>query len=520
MDKNDLALQDSFRDTLRWSSVAQNSNQRGEICMLVDRCRGTGRSTIVEIHQGAHNQVYRMRWDDGIGDWAIRFPVPGKSHFTDEKVINEVRLLKLLKTRTSIPVPHVYEYCLEEANPTTLGAYIIMNWMGGRKLADVLDDKGLSDYRPLDSHGKAMLKRIYVQVAKLYLDLWALDFDAIGSPRLKQNTQEIEVVSRPLTLYMNQLLRLYGIDRRGLPKQSRTYASSTDFIFKMIELLHLQMIAQPNSIRDAPDAREKYTVRTMMDTIARGFIRLSGDNYGPFKLFGDDLTPSNILVDPENLTITGVIDWQFTYSAPSSFAGSPPWWLIPNPTDVLEVVGADGFLYAYVRRANLFIEAVEQSEHERGTNLREHRRLSVKMRKSLENMSCWFNSACRMGAKADIVYWKLLDPFCWGSFANTHQERMRRFLKVPLRRHMIDEREEFIVEKLDELHDYHRAIRSTANIRYEPHSDGSTDTDDEDGESVPPTSNTNLWGKAFHKASPSYKCTARPQVILAHSRET
>ncbi|KAK2789596.1 hypothetical protein FQN51_002695 [Onygenales sp. PD_10] len=495
MDVNALALGESAQDTWHWTIVARNSNETGEICMLVDKCRGTGRSTIVEICPGAHNLVYRMRWDDGIEDWAIRFPVPGKSQFTDEKVINEVRLLKLLKKHTSIPVPHVYEYDLDESNPTTLGAYIITNWMEGTKLEDVLDAKGLNDRRRMTPHGKAMLKWIYVQVAKLYLDLWALDFDAIGSPRLSQ-TGEIEVVSRPLTLYMNQLLRFYGINERGLPKQSRTYASSTDFIFKMIELLHLQMIAQRNSIRDAPDGREKFTVRTMMDTIAMSFIRLSGDNYGPFKLFGDDLRPSNILVHPENLTITGVIDWEFTYSAPSSFAGSPPWWLIPYPIEVLEEIGTRRFLTAYVRRANLFIAAVERNERERGTNLEGDRRLSIKMRKSLENMSCWFNFACRMGSKADILYWKLLDPYCWGSFADTHQERMRRFLKVPLRRYMIIEREEFIVRKLDQVHDYNRALRRTTNMRYEieePLSDGTTDTNDEDGESTPPIFNTNLW---------------------------
>lgn len=50
-------------------------------------------------------------------------------------------------------------------------------------------------------------------------------------------------------------------------------------------------------------------------------------NSGPFKLFCDDLHPTNILLDAD-MKITAVIDWEFTYTAPVEFVFTPPWWLL------------------------------------------------------------------------------------------------------------------------------------------------------------------------------------------------
>ncbi|KAF5129767.1 hypothetical protein E5D57_006098 [Metarhizium anisopliae] len=46
-----------------------------------------------------------------------------------------------------------------------------------------------------------------------------------------------------------------------------------------------------------------------------------------FRLYSEDLRPSNVLID-KDLRVVGVIDWEFAYAAPASFSSDPPWWLL------------------------------------------------------------------------------------------------------------------------------------------------------------------------------------------------
>ena len=52
------------------------------------------------------------------------------------------------------------------------------------------------------------------------------------------------------------------------------------------------------------------------------------DDCGPFRLFCDDIRPQNILLDPDTLSITAVLDLEFTNATPAQFAYDPPWWLL------------------------------------------------------------------------------------------------------------------------------------------------------------------------------------------------
>lgn len=71
-------------------------------------------------------------------DWLIRFPLPGKSMFLDEKVRREALLMKFIKENTDIPVPRVIAYGTADENPTGLGPFIIMTWIEGKEMSDIL----------------------------------------------------------------------------------------------------------------------------------------------------------------------------------------------------------------------------------------------------------------------------------------------------------------------------------------------------------------------------------------------
>ncbi|KAJ5096308.1 phosphotransferase enzyme family protein [Penicillium alfredii] len=98
-----------------------------------------------------------------------------------------------------------------------------------------------------------------------------------------------------------------------------------------------------------------------MKAAALNFIDRT-DNYGPFKLFCDDLCPGNVLVN-DSLQVTGVVDWEFCYAAPAQFAGSIPWWLLlDRPHTIIDKKGAGDFLAEFLPKAEVFLQALQQRE--------------------------------------------------------------------------------------------------------------------------------------------------------------
>jgi len=49
------------------------------------------------------------------------------------------------------------------------------------------------------------------------------------------------------------------------------------------------------------------------------------DNSGPFRVFYDDLRPSNIFVNPKTIRITALLDFEFTNVMLAQFAYDLPW---------------------------------------------------------------------------------------------------------------------------------------------------------------------------------------------------
>jgi aminoglycoside phosphotransferase (APT) family kinase protein len=73
-------------------------------------------------------------------------------------------------------------------------------------------------------------------------------------------------------------------------------------------------------------AGKKYIARCLFRKLSR---EIAKEHYnGPFRLYCDDLLPSNVLIDLSRLVINGVVDWEFAYAAPVEFTYAAPWWLL------------------------------------------------------------------------------------------------------------------------------------------------------------------------------------------------
>jgi hypothetical protein len=133
----------------------------------------------------------------------VRFPRVGNVHdgYADEKVATEVMALGLIREGTSIPVPNVRAWGPAASNPLGLGPFIIMDFIDGVSLSDILKDPDAERPTRLmrEDISNDDIEAIYRQFANFLLQLFKLDFNNIGSLPSLSAKAESPVPIRPLT---------------------------------------------------------------------------------------------------------------------------------------------------------------------------------------------------------------------------------------------------------------------------------------------------------------------------------
>ncbi|KAG8668325.1 hypothetical protein FPOAC2_07613 [Fusarium poae] len=110
--------------------------------------RGGGEATeYVGFLKGSFNFSFRYRFSDGGPDAIIRFPKPGHTAtaLMDEKVANEAQVMNYLSQNTTIPLPRILSWGLTAESPQQLGPFIIMDYIEGTLLSNVLKQSTKSD---------------------------------------------------------------------------------------------------------------------------------------------------------------------------------------------------------------------------------------------------------------------------------------------------------------------------------------------------------------------------------------
>lgn len=133
---------------------------------------------------------------------------------------------------------------------------------------------------------------------------------------------------------------------------------------------------------------------------------------GPFKLICDDFRPGNILVNKDTLEVLAVIDLEWTYAGPNQFLFSPPNWLILQKPISWTTNSRD----QYHSKFRIFLECLEDEEAARSDEevfrgISEEERMSVLMRKPMEDGKFWFNELVRQSFNFDEeVLWSNIEP--------------------------------------------------------------------------------------------------------------
>ncbi|KAF1911345.1 putative altered inheritance of mitochondria protein 9, mitochondrial, partial [Ampelomyces quisqualis] len=314
--------------------------------------------------KGSFNFCISVCFNDGGPKAIIRFPKPGHTLTArrEEKVKNEVQVLEYLREKTKIPVPRVTSWGLTDESPGNLGPFIIMDYIDGTSLTTLLRQPLQSEKDDVilrDDIDNAKLDCVYEQLAGFLIELYQLDFDAIGAIAKSPDTGQWLASERPFTYNMNEMavsVSNYPVDTfPATPFQTTRafleYQSDEN-------LTHLRV--QRNLANGPTDLKRRYIARQNFRHLIPKYCT---DNTGPFKLFCDDLQPSNMLADPLTLKVHAILDWEFTHAMPAQFSSDPPWWLILKGPDMwLENYSMHDFLARYEPRLHQFLAALEKVE--------------------------------------------------------------------------------------------------------------------------------------------------------------
>ncbi|KAF2865013.1 kinase-like domain-containing protein [Massariosphaeria phaeospora] len=399
--------------------------------------------------KGSFNLSLVVRFSNG-PKAVIRFPKPGHTAtcLRDEKVRNEVNFISCLMELTTIPVPRVVSWGTTEESPQLLGPFMIMDYIDGTSLATILKqptDSEKDEVILVTDVDEMVLDGIYEQLADYMLQLARLDFSLIGAIAKHSSTDKWTVDQRPLTYNMNELATVVSnYPTEGFPTVPFTSAKTYLHALADEHLIHLR--TQRNLAADPEDARKRFIARHRFKQLVSRYCPDDTDT-GPFKPFCDDLQPTNMLVDPDTLRITAVLDFEFTNSQPSQFAYDPPWWLLLLGPDMwLENHSMEEFTNRYIPRMEQFLRALERVEatQESRGGRRDNVRLSEEMRDSWATGRFWFDYGIRKSFDVDAVYWAAL-----------HREGDDDFL----RNEMKEEMETFVEMKMEQLKAYDAECR-------------------------------------------------------------
>ncbi|KAL4985841.1 hypothetical protein BDW68DRAFT_164298 [Aspergillus falconensis] len=316
-----------------WVGKVNEAHSMGRLCEWVSTFHPNKLPCQLDgtFRHGAFNAGMKMVFSDSTA-WMVRFPRVGMvcDNYADEKVAMEVTALNLIHNRTTIPVPRVQAWGAAATNPLGLGPFIIMDFIDGVSLSDILQDPNAE--RPSrvmrEDISDSDIECIYRQLANFLLQLFMLDFDQIGSLPSPQTEAQGPTPPRPLTFKAHSILQNGGVDTFG--DRAQGFATTTEYFQYVATQDWEQLVHQPNSTVGPYDAKNKYVAFKVLNALIPDLVHAKYDRC-KFKLVCDDLGLANLIVrGREDLTVVGVVDLEWSYIGPAQLFGSAPWWLLQD----------------------------------------------------------------------------------------------------------------------------------------------------------------------------------------------
>jgi hypothetical protein len=234
---------------------------------------------------GSFHVVFEIVFDDGdVWVCRVRHVDPDEtSRYLEMTMESTVATMMYVKSSTTIPVPEIYCHQYDPSRSAIGSSYIMMQALPGRER---------------DSSGEKLvhsdLETIYTQIARSAVELASLSFPLIG--RLyRDGNGKIEVGP-----FINADGSMYG-----------PFSTSHEYYEHIVEKYVLLNPVSANRT-DSDITRDKFA-NLLYSRAAKKLVLADA---GPFGIIHGDYGTHNLLFD-DNLTLTGVIDWDSAHSAPA-----------------------------------------------------------------------------------------------------------------------------------------------------------------------------------------------------------
>ena len=262
--------------------------------------------TVTFLAEGSFNKIYTVdtKTKSLVKSYVFRVSLPVEP---GDKVLNEVATLDYVKRHTKIPVPTVIAY--DSSSNNVLGfEWILMEKIPGVPLSDI--------WSRLSYISKEAIIR---EIAGYVFQLRNICvFNEIGG---LYHDSKAEFVIGPI---VTQFMFMNG--RRQLLLRDRgPYHHDSDFVRALIDV----QIADIHFLKTMPSNGPNFdenihedgpAILRVMDELLSlvPTIFPRGKKKGSFlsALLHPDLSLSNIMIDPNTLQITGIIDWECTNASP------------------------------------------------------------------------------------------------------------------------------------------------------------------------------------------------------------
>lgn len=398
---------------------------------FAERILGEPASLVTPLIIGGFNVLYPIRAEGLTADVLIRLPCPNQAVFPEEKTLAEAAIAAYISQHTQLPVPKVFKHGID----SDVGPFMIIQELGSRRgmgqaleapREDSNDTPILNPEIPEDE-----LQSLYAAMARCVWQLAQPTFPRIGT-LVETSPESYQVMGRPITLNMNNMVQLSNIPKSVLPAEGITYQSADEWYVVLAEMQIATLLFQHNDmVSSEDDCKTKYVARQLFRRLAKegrlSSFGFSEDDWSAhskhacatlpapsgsdsFRLWSDDFRPSNVLIN-ENDQVLGAIDWEFSYVGPTQFILDSPWWLL---LDVPEMWadGVEDWASVYERHLKTWLAAMEEVENCVGPGAF---LLSAYMRDSWRTGRFWLNYAARRSWAFDTIYWKYLDKSFFGA---------------------------------------------------------------------------------------------------------
>ena len=187
MDFNETHKSLHMAEETIWMKKILDARVDGSICRWISTFHPEKLNCYLErgFMNGSYNLGQKIFFDDN-STWFFRLPRVSSicPEYADEKVAMEIEALLLIRENTSIPVPKIYAWGHADENPLGLGPFILMEYMDGVPLRNVLGKEKTDDPESRllrEDVSDTDLAFVYRQMAQIMLQLFKLDFSEIGS---------------------------------------------------------------------------------------------------------------------------------------------------------------------------------------------------------------------------------------------------------------------------------------------------------------------------------------------------